>query len=377
MKNYSEELYNLEDLGAVYLLLGPACNMSCRHCSQTPVKNCFNMSPNGGELSQDVKDFVVKWSNLPWKYAKNNSRRLYFWGGEPLLYWQTIKKLVLEFEKLGAKGISYRIFSNGLLLNDEIVEFCNEHGIWFIMSYDAPNPTAVRNAIPNNDKCKLFIKINKRTVNTVYNAINNNMVAALHILERKFPGTEISCGFINVLSDIPKDIYAFKKGEVYREVAELGILAMKGNENAMRWFRSKLWRINRWDVAEFEEYPYPPCHPGVVSLSVDFKGNVYRCHNDSCKVGRITDNFNSLQEKHLNEWRKLLPYKCKTCEHLDICRCICPIAVQQDGELCYCDYLREFWQAVKDMGAIFKMIKPSKTYRMEFINGRASLREVE
>ena len=125
MKNFSEEIHKLNDLGAIYLLLGAACNMSCRHCVQTPIKSCFNLSPQGENLSQEVKDFIVAWSNLPWKYAENNPRRLYFWGGEPLLYWETIKKLVLEFKKIGVKNVSYRIFSNGLLLNDEIVDFCS------------------------------------------------------------------------------------------------------------------------------------------------------------------------------------------------------------------------------------------------------------
>lgn len=376
MKNFSEDIHNLDDLGAVYLLLGPACNMTCRHCSQTPVKNCFDMSPNGGELAQDVKDFIVKWSKLPWKYGAHNPRRLYFWGGEPLLYWKTIKKLVLEFEALGV-DISYRIFSNGLLLNKEVVEFCNEHDIWFIMSYDAPNPTAVRNTVPGERQIDYFLQIKKRTVNCVFNAINKNMIVAFKTLEYMFPSTEISCGFINVLSDIPKDIYSFKKGEAYKAVAELGMYLLQfGDKNITRWFTSKLWRTQKWDAKEFAEYPYPPCHPGVVSLSVDFKGNVYRCHNDSYKVGQITDDFSNLQDKHLDEWKKLLPPKCKSCEHLDICRCICPIAVKQGGELCYCNYLREFWQAVKDVRAVFKMVKPGKTYDMEFINGRLSLKEV-
>lgn len=378
MKNYSESLHTLEDLGGVYLLLGPACNMTCRHCTQTPIKNCFDLSPQGKDLSQDVKDFIVKWSKLPWKYGEKNPKRFYFWGGEPLLYWETIKKLVLEFESLGVKSLSYRIFSNGLLLNDEVVEFCNKHDIWFIMSLDAPNATAVRNAVPSEDKLELFLKIKKRTVNTVFNAINNNMIIAMKALEYLLPGTEVTCGFINVLSDIPKDIYDFKPGEAYRAVTELGMYMLQsGNKYMLKWFTSKLWRMYHWDKDEFIEYPYPPCHPGMVSISVDFKGNVYRCHNDSFKVGRITEDFNSLQDRHLEQWRKLLPPKCMECEHLDICRCICPIAVQQDGQLCYCDYLREFWQGVKDVAAISQTIKSGRKYSITYVNGRLKVEEVE
>lgn len=353
MNNFSEELHELNDLGAVYLFLGTACNMSCRHCVQTPIKSCFNLSPHGKELSQEVKDFIVMWSNLPWKYAENNPRRLYFWGGEPLLYWETIKKLVLEFKKIGVKNVSYRIFSNGLLLNNEIVDFCNEHDIWFIMSYDAPNARAARNAVPSKEACKKFLRIRKRAVNTVFNAINDNMVEAFDWLHYTFPGTEITCGLMNVLSEhTPLDLYQFKPNAVRNAVKNLWLIANSDSEIApyiRHWFYSKILRVSGFNKEEFYQYPYPPCRPAVVSLSVNFNGEIMLCHNTDKIVGHITDNFTELQEKHRKIFKELLPIKCKTCEHLDICRCICPIAVQKDGELCHCDYLREFWGAIKEV----------------------------
>lgn len=380
MKNYSEDLHTLADLGAVYLLLGPACNMTCRHCTQTPIKGCLDLSPQGKELSQDVKDFIVKWSKLPWKYGEKNPRRFYFWGGEPLLYWQTIKKLVLEFERLGV-DVSYRIFSNGLLLNDEIVDFCNAHDIWFIMSYDAPNSTAARNTVPSDTACEKFLQINKRNVNTVFNAINDDMVAAFKWLKAKFPNTFISCGFMNVLSEhTPEDLYKFKAGRVRKTVKDLWAFMDADSELSSyirRWFDSKYWRVNRWDKEEFLEYPLPPCHPGVVSISVDFKGNVVLCHNTDKVVGQITDDFAGLQEQHNVYFKKLLPPKCLECEHLDICRCICPIAVQQDGELCYCDYLREFWGAIKECCKPKQFeVQAGKSYKLKMIDGELILQEV-
>ncbi len=381
MKNYSEDLHTLADLGAVYLLLGPACNMTCRHCTQTPIKNCFDLSPQGKKLSQDVKDFIVKWNGSPWKYGENNPRRFYFWGGEPLLYWETIKKLVLEFESMGVKGLSYRIFSNGLLINDEIVEFCNTHDIWFIMSYDAPNPTAARNTVPSDVACEKFLQIHKRNVNTVFNAINDDMVAAFMWLKAKFPNTFISCGFMNVLSEhTPKDLYNFKAGRVRKAVKDLHALMFEDKELGRyinRWFDSKYWRVNRWDKDEFLEYPLPPCHPGMVSISVNFKGDVVLCHNTDKVVGHITDDFSVLQEKHNSFFKELLPSKCLECEHLDICRCICPIAVKQDGELCYCDYLREFWSAVKECCKPKQFeVQAGKSYKLKMVNGEIVLQEV-
>ena len=143
---------------AIYLMLGSACNMSCRHCTQTPIK--CNVAYPATELSKDVLDFIIKWD-------KEGGGRLYFWGGEPILYWGTIQKLIEEFEKFGVSNISYRIFTNGLLLTKKIVDYCNAHNIWVIMSYDAPNPLAARNAIPLERNIEAFLQAEKRTVNGV------------------------------------------------------------------------------------------------------------------------------------------------------------------------------------------------------------------
>ena len=203
---------------AVFLLLGPSCNMSCRHCSQTPIKNTYNLKPNS-ELSKDVINFLYEWITLT---PNIKNKRIYFWGGEPLLYWNTIKKTILLFEKINIYPITYVIFSNGLLLNDEIAEFCNNHNIVFKMSYDAPNPLAVRNNIPSEENIKSFLKINKRNINFVYNAINHNISEAFNMLEQKFPETYISMGLINVLtSSIPLDVYDFNEQQIEEDFYDL------------------------------------------------------------------------------------------------------------------------------------------------------------
>ena len=86
-KPWTGETEYLHGLSAVFLLLGPACNMTCRHCSQTPIKNTFCQQPDS-ELPEKVILFLKKWLSV-----KNGFfSRIYFWGGEPLLYWETIKR---------------------------------------------------------------------------------------------------------------------------------------------------------------------------------------------------------------------------------------------------------------------------------------------
>ena len=342
---------SIEGVKALYLLLGSACNMSCRHCTQTPIKG--NVAFPITELSKDVLDFIVNWD-------KNGGGRLYFWGGEPLLYWGTIQKLIEEFEKFGVSNISYRIFTNGLLLTKEIVRYCNAHNIWVIMSYDAPAPLAARNAMPLERNIEAFLLAEKRTVNGVYNALNCDMVTAFKCLESKFPNTEVTLGFINVLWDIPKDLYAFEKGELQKAVKDLFNYYKESRDvNVRRWFITKLRRGKYFSKEDFIMSPFPPCAPGRISLSIDFAGNIIRCHNDNKVVANIKDSYANILKAHELEWIELLPIKCTSCECLSLCRSICPIAYKKENkeEFVQCDYIREFFSAVQECADEFWRIE--------------------
>lgn len=330
------------NVSALYLMLGSACNMSCRHCTQEPIKSfkCPNQ-----KLKENVLEFIVDWD-------KRGGGRFYFWGGEPLLYWNTIKECIELFESKGMCNSIYRIFTNGLLLTDEIAEYCNAHNIWVIMSYDAPNPLVARNNVPSVENIKALLKCNKRTVNGVYNAINNNMVESFKYLESLFPDTEITLGFLNVLWKIPEDLYAFKEGEVQKAILDLFEYYKETHDSYVhRWFITKLLRhIPDFELEDFLENPYPPCAPGRCSLSFDFDGNIKRCHNDSITITDLSKEYSDIQDAHTQVWKDLLPENCKNCEYLSICRSICPIALltEDKKEFVQCNYMREFWQAVLD-----------------------------
>lgn len=349
--HYDGGVQSTENVKALYLMLGSACNMSCRHCTQTPIK--CNVAYPATELSKDVLDFIIKWD-------KEGGGRLYFWGGEPLLYWGTIQKLIEEFEKFGVSNISYRIFTNGLLLTKNIVKYCNAHNIWVIMSYDAPNPLAARNAMPLERNIEAFLLAEKRTVNGVFNALNCDMVAAFKYLESKFPNTEVTLGFINVLWDIPKDLYAFEKGEVRKAVKDLFNYYKESRDvNVRRWFITKLKRGKYFSKEDFIMSPFPPCAPGRISLSIDFAGNIIRCHNDNKVIANIKDSYVNILKAHELEWVELLPIKCTSCECLSLCRSICPIAYKKENkeEFVQCDYIREFFSAVQECADEFWRIE--------------------
>ena len=77
------------------------------------------------EVGKKALDFLI---------ANSGNRRnleVDFFGGEPLMNWQVVKDLVAygrEQEKLHDKNFRFTLTTNGVLLNDEIMEFCNKEG---------------------------------------------------------------------------------------------------------------------------------------------------------------------------------------------------------------------------------------------------------
>ena len=88
------------------------------------------MSP---EVGKKALDFLI---------ANSGSRRnleVDFFGGEPLMNWDVVKQLVAygrEQEKLHNKNFRFTLTTNGVLLNDEVMEFCNKEMGNVVLSID-------------------------------------------------------------------------------------------------------------------------------------------------------------------------------------------------------------------------------------------------
>ena len=95
------------------LKLGGQCNLSCPHCHCLKVDFKFN---------KDILEFI----------KLNDVETITFSGGEPLLYWPTIKYVV---ESLG-HGYRYHFVTNATLLTPSMVRFLNKYDFTVGFSYD-------------------------------------------------------------------------------------------------------------------------------------------------------------------------------------------------------------------------------------------------
>lgn len=107
--------------------LGLMCNYACSYCSQRFVPRAEQTGP------REVAAFLAR---MPDIFAGGNSR-VQFWGGEPFVYWKTLKPL--------AEGIRERypeaklgIVTNGSLLTREKIDWLDRLGFTVGISHDGP-----------------------------------------------------------------------------------------------------------------------------------------------------------------------------------------------------------------------------------------------
>lgn len=323
----------------VYLMMGSACNMTCKHCSQSgEYKDGANAYCP--PLCDELVEFIENMS------YKSDKARVYLWGGEPLVYWQTIKDTITMFENRGVDNLTYIIFTNGLLLNDEIIDFCNERCVELVMSYDAPDPKGLRNAVPSKYAIECFKRFKGyKRVNSVFTAYNPNLIEYNKSITELFPEEDIekSLGFFMVLGEASKKVVHFKEHEVYDRVTEF-----LDTPRGQKWINGKARNIRTFDKEHWKDEFYPMCNHGNFVMAFDFNGNCYACHNGAGRIGHISDGEEVLREKYLKYWKDNMQEACETCEALDMCRCHCPAAVKEDNEYYLCKAYREMRNAIYD-----------------------------
>ena len=118
---------------ALCLHIAHDCNLACRYCFAEEGEYHGRRAMMSYEVGKQALDFLI---------ANSGNRRnleVDFFGGEPLMNWDVIKQLV-EYgrsqEEKYNKKYRFTLTTNGVLLNDEIMEFANKEMANVVLSID-------------------------------------------------------------------------------------------------------------------------------------------------------------------------------------------------------------------------------------------------
>lgn len=125
-------------LKAICLHVAHDCNLACKYCFAGKGEYDGPKGLMSFETGKRALDFLVEQSGT------RHNLEVDFFGGEPLLNWDVCKKLVeygRSLEKKYDKNFRFTVTTNGVLLNDEIMDFCNKEMGNVVLSLDGRKET--------------------------------------------------------------------------------------------------------------------------------------------------------------------------------------------------------------------------------------------
>lgn len=136
-------------LKALCLHIAHDCNMCCKYCFAGEGEYSGDRSLMSFEVGKRALDFLIEQS------GSRKNLEVDFFGGEPLLNFDVVKQLVAyarSIEKEKGKNFRFTLTTNGVLLNDEVMEWANKECYNVVLSLDGRKETNDKMRRTRNDK---------------------------------------------------------------------------------------------------------------------------------------------------------------------------------------------------------------------------------
>lgn len=315
----AEELKNrLTTLKAICLNVAHDCNLRCQYCFagkgeyKAGVRDIMSY-----EIGKKAFDFLV---------ANSGTRKnleVDFFGGEPLMNFDVVKKLTEYAKELGKKtGKHFRLTltTNGMLLNDEVIEFANREMDNVVLSLDGRREIHDRMRPTPNGKGSYdlvvpkFKKLVESRGDKLYyirgTYTHHNLDFAediLHYADLGFKELSIE----PVVSD-PNEEYALRPEDLPQILEQYDILSdemlkREENGNGFQFYHYMIDLSHGPCIAKL----VAGCGVGLEYLAITPNGDIYPCHQfvgeEEFKLGNVdtgitrTDLQEQFKKNHLYE----------------------------------------------------------------------------
>lgn len=271
-------------LKAICLHVAHDCNLACKYCFAGKGEYDGPKGLMSFETGKRALDFLVE------KSGTRKNLEVDFFGGEPLLNWEVCKKLVeygRSIEKEHGKNFRFTLTTNGVLVNDEVIDFCNREMGNVVLSLDGRKETHDRLRTTCNgkgsydlivDKFKKFANARNqadyymRGTYTHYNADFSKDI--IHMADLGFKELSIE----PVVSD-PTEPYALKENDLPILKEQYEILA----DEMLRRYRNGNGFTFYHYMIDLNSGPcivkrISGCGVGTEYMAVTPSGELYPCH---------------------------------------------------------------------------------------------------
>ena len=337
------------------------CNLRCKYCVYSG--SYINRTHNNKRMEWPVAKKAI---DFYYEHSRNSKEiSIGFYGGEPLLELDLIKKAVEYAENLfKGKRLSFNMTTNATLLSDSAVEFILGHDFHIAISLDGPKNI--------QDGNRVFADKETGTFDAVMKNIE-------HISE-KYPKFMEIISF-NAVIDLSKDVGCanefFMSYDMIKDISVMGNMVNDAN-------RKEELQLNRKFVsdASYEEFkvllyyctdifhryhptlmdgrfrgikqlyynrmvahnsktiqdcPGGQCLPGAQRFFVNAYGDFYPCErvdesSEAYCIGNLDDGFDMDKVSELLNVAKLTENECKNCWCFRLCS-QCVAKCEEDGKI--------------------------------------------
>jgi len=309
---------------ALCLHIAHDCNIRCKYCFASQGDFKGDRSFMSVEVGKKAIDFLLE------KSGSRHNLEVDFFGGEPLMNFETIKEIVdygREQEKNYNKNIRFTMTTNGVLLNDENMEYINKNMYNVVLSIDGRKEVndTMRYTINGQGTYDLivpkFLKMAEMRGHRNYYVrgtfTSENLDFAkdvLHLADLGFKSTSME----PVVAEEHQD-YAIKESDLSTVFDQYELLA---REYVKRIKDGKGFDFFHFMI-DLKQGPcvikrVSGCGAGAEYLAITPEGEIYPCHqfvgNEDFKVGSImegtidTSLYNDFSKAHIYNKKK-----CKEC----------------------------------------------------------------
>lgn len=349
VKEAHEEIKNLESDGLLYtedtyqfhpsfvnrkpvvkalcLHVAHDCNLKCKYCFAA-------QGDFGGE--KEMMSFEVGKAAIDYLIANSGNRKnleIDFFGGEPLMNFEVVKQLVeygRSIEKQNDKNIRYTITTNGILLNDEIIDYINENMHNVVLSLDGRKDINDNMRPTINDKGSYDIilpkfkkLVDKRSKDKYYYVrgtfTRDNLDFSKDVLHFSDLGFELTS--VEPVVGDESNPYALREEDLPKIFVEYENLAIEYANRKLQGQEFKFFHF----MIDLNQGPcvikrITGCGAGNEYLSITPNGDIYPCHqfvgNEEYKMANILDEEILLPKELKEKFRNAHVYnkeECKNC----------------------------------------------------------------
>ena len=322
------------NISELTFILTDHCNFRCRYCYKIKLKNFLDSS-----TAIDALEFF-------WPFLNDNAF-ISFYGGEPLLSFDLIKKIVdiAESKKREFhKEINFSVSTNGSLINESVIKFFSDHKFRVGLSFDGKAQDQLRKKGSYHSLIPVIRKLSENPriellINSVFTptTVQYFSKSIELLLDLKVPSIRYSLSFLKPWDD--KSVSRFEDELIKTREAVLPIYRKKGIMPVMNFSHKP-------------QISY--CPAGSDRMTISTNGEIWGCplfsdyferigesperekycfgaleefsKDDDQRYSRVHQNYSELRMDHYSTPDR----DCFLCPDLEYCS-VCPVSSSLSG----------------------------------------------